>query len=380
MRGRRVDPLVIVGAILLAITLALTALGTRSSDQDHGRTASVYDEGPGGATTFRRLVEAMGARTTTLEGDRFAPRVQSATVMLMLRATEFVTVQDVAAVRAYLADGGTVVIAHDLELFVAPLLEAFDIRLAQVASSSTTRLSGALFLAPPAREIQSDGGRELRLGANWDAIGTDGRAPTIAMRTEGRGTLIVVGTLTPFLTDSIANADNARFAVGLVASAVATGGTVAFDEYHHGVHPAPSILALVERTWLGRALLFVLVVAFAYVALTGRRLGPPQPLDPRPPRSSLEYVRGFAGLVRRAGRQEIVRDRARRELHAGLARAVGLDPATPFARVVDRVREGSPSRAEEAGALDAQLQHRLRAHELVRTVARVASLLREEVS
>jgi hypothetical protein len=340
----------------------------------------VYDEGPGGATTFRRLVEAMGARTTTLEGDRFAPRVQSATVMLMLRATEFVTVQDVAAVRAYLADGGTVVIAHDLELFVAPLLEAFDIRLAQVASSSTTRLSGALFLTPPAREIQSDGGRELRLGANWDAIGTDGRAPTIAMRTEGRGTLIVVGTLTPFLTDSIANADNARFAVGLVASAVATGGTVAFDEYHHGVHPAPSILALVERTWLGRALLFVLVVAFAYVALTGRRLGPPQPLDPRPPRSSLEYVRGFAGLVRRAGRQEIVRDRARRELHAGLARAVGLDPATPFARVVDRVREGSPSRAEEAGALDAQLQHRLRAHELVRTVARVASLLREEVS
>jgi hypothetical protein len=200
------------------------------------------------------------------------------------------------------------------------------------------------------------------------------------MRTEGKGSLIVVGTIAPFLTDGLANADNARFAVALTAAALATGGSVAFDEYHHGVHPAANILALVQRTWLGRSLLFALVVTFAYVALTGRRLGPPQPLDPRPPRSSLEYIRGFAGLVRRAGRQEIVRDRARRELHAGLARAVGLDPATPFARVVDRIREGSAARAEEAALLDTRLQHRLREHELVRTVARVVSVLREEAS
>jgi len=200
------------------------------------------------------------------------------------------------------------------------------------------------------------------------------------MRTEGTGSLIVVGSVTPFLTESLANADNARFAVALTSAALAAGGSVAFDEYHHGAHPTPSILALVQRTWLGRSLLFVLVVAFAYVALNGRRLGPPQPLDPRPPRSSLEYVRGFAGLVRRAGRQEIVRDRARRELHAGLARAVGLDPATPFARVVDRIRETSPARADEAALLDAHLQQRLREPNLVRTVARVTSVLREEGS
>jgi hypothetical protein len=322
----------------------------------------------------------MGMRTTTIEGDRFDPRVQSAGVLFLLNATEFMTVQDVAAVRAYLRDGGTVVVAHDFEVFLQPLLEAFDVHLAQVAASSTTRLSGALFAATGAREIRSDGGRELRLGTGWDALGNDGRAPTVAMRTEGKGSLIVVGTVTPFLTESLANADNARFAVALTTAALATGGSVAFDEYHHGVHPAPNILALVQRTWLGRSLLLAFVVVFVYVALTGRRLGPPQPLDPRPPRSSLEYIRGFAGLVRRAGRQEIVRDRARRELHAGLARSIGLDPATPFARVVDRVREGSAARADEAALLDAQLQHRLREHELVRTVARVVSVLREEGS
>ena len=49
-------------------------------------------------------------------------------------------------------------------------------------------------------------------------------------------------------------------------------------------------------------------------------------------------------------------------------------------RVIDRVREDSPARAEEAAMLDAQLHLRLREHDLVRTVARVATLLRQEGS
>jgi hypothetical protein len=378
VRGRRIDPLVFAGIALLALTIGLTALGARPDEADHGLTASVYDEGGGGAATLRRLIDAMGIRTTTLEGDRFAPQIADESVLFMLRPSELVTVQDVAAVRAYVDAGGTVVIAHDFEPLIEPLLAGFDIGFGTTAATQTFRLSGALFGAPPAREIQSLAGRELRLGTAWDPVGTDGQAPTVAMRTEGRGTIVVVGTSTPFLTESIANADNAHFAVALAAAAFTANGAVAFDEYHHGVHPSPDILAVVERTWPGRALLFAGIVIFAYVALTGRRLGPPMPLDPRPPRSSLEYVRGFAGLVRRSGRQEIVRDRLLRELHQGLARRAGLDPATPFDRVVAQIGTVSATRAEEAAALDARLRRRLREAELVRTVAKVAALLREE--
>ena len=151
MKGRRLDPLVIIGAALLGLMLVLTAFATRSGDQNHGRTASVYDEGPGGAATLRRLIEALGVSTTTLEGDRFAPRIDTARVLFMLSASEPVTAQDIAAMRSYLRDGGTVVVAHDFELFLAPLLEGFDIHLAQGASSSTTHLAGPLFAAPPSR-------------------------------------------------------------------------------------------------------------------------------------------------------------------------------------------------------------------------------------
>ena len=378
MRRRRVDPLLAAGTVLLVLVLGLTALGSRPDEESRGITASVYDEGPGGAATFRRLVEALGVRTTTIEGDRFTPAVATARVLFLLHVSELVSPDDVAALRAYLSDGGTVVVAQDFEPLIEPLLATFDIQFAQGVTGSATRLEGPLFAAVPAHEIQVDTGRELRLGTAWDPIGTDDRAPTAALRVvEGGGRLIVVGTVTPFLSSGLALADNALFATDLALAGGA--GAVAFDEYHHGVHPAASILAVVERTWPGRALLFVMVVTFAFVALTGRRLGPPLPLDPRPPRSSLEYVRGFAGLVRRAGRQEIVRDRLRRELHVGLARAAGLDPAMPFATVVERVRDASPARADEASALDSLLRHRLREPELVRTVGRVTSLLREEV-
>jgi len=380
MRGRRIDPLLAAGAVLLVLVLGLTALGARPDDQPRGITASVYDEGPGGAATFRRLIEALGVHTTTIEGDRFAPSVATGRVLFILHVSELVSPDDVAALRAYLREGGTVVVAQDFELLIEPLLATFDVQLAQVSQSST-RLQGPLFAAVPAHEIHADAGRELRLGTAWDPIGTDDRAPTVGLRVvEGGGRLIVVGTVTPFISSGLALADNALFATDLALATRPSGESVVFDEYHHGVHPAASILAVVERTWPGRALVFVMVIAFAFVALTGRRLGPPLPLDPRPPRSSLEYVRGFAGLVRRAGRQEIVRDRLRRELHAGLARRAGLDPATPFETVVERVRDTSPARAAEAASLDAQLGRRLREHDLVRTVGRVASLLREEGS
>jgi hypothetical protein len=144
------------------------------------------------------------------------------------------------------------------------------------------------------------------------------------------------------------------------------------------VHPSPDLLAVIERTWPGRALLFLGLVFFLYLLLGGRRLGPTLPLDARPPRSSLEYVRGFAGLVRRSGHGEIARRRLRRDLHGGLARATGLDPETPFERLVAALETSDPARAAEAQMLDRALAGRLREADLVRSVARIERVIRPE--
>jgi len=100
------------------------------------------------------------------------------------------------------------------------------------------------------------------------------------------------------------------------------------------------------------------------------------PLDPRPARSSLEYIRGFAGLVRRSGRGEIARRRLRHDLRSGLARALGLDPAMPFDRVLATLAAADRERAAEARAVDDALGRRLREDQLLRTVGQIERLVK----
>jgi hypothetical protein len=199
---------------------------------------------------------------------------------------------------------------------------------------------------------------------------TDGRA-FVALAREGSGSLIVVGSVAPFLTSGLGGADNGRFALALAAPAIARGRAVAFDEYHHGVHPTTDVLVLLTRTWPGRALVFVGVVLFLYLVATSRRLGPAIPLDPRPPRSSLEYIRGFAGLVRRSGHGEIARRRLRRELRTALARELGVDPETPVGEIVAEIATTDRERAARVGALDEALARPLRDDVLLRTVREI---------
>jgi len=216
-----------------------------------------------------------------------------------------------------------------------------------------------------------DRGATLGLGDRWSPVARVGEQTIAAMTREGRGTVVLVSSLAPFVNALLGEGDNSRFALSLAASGFGAGRSVGFDEYHHGAHPSPELLAVLERTWLGRALLVVAGIVFVYLLWSGRRFGPPLPADPRPPRSSLDYVRGFAGLVRRSGRDEIARDRLRRDLRVGLAARYGLDPTTGFDRVLATADANEPTVAAEARAIDAALTRRLRDAELLRTVARI---------
>ena len=89
-RLRRIHPLYYLAIVLFIATLAASAL---TSDTSGGvaRSASVYDQGPGGTAALRKYLDAMGASTTTLQGDTFAPDPQQVGVLFMLGASEPVT-------------------------------------------------------------------------------------------------------------------------------------------------------------------------------------------------------------------------------------------------------------------------------------------------
>lgn len=371
MKRPRIEPLYIASAVLLLLTVVVVlALGSGPAGTE-SRSGSAYDESQGGAAALRRLVTSLGATARTIEGSAFDPG--DAKVLLLIGASELVTEGDVARIRDFVRTGGTAVVATDLGLAEGSLLSAYGIRVAGVAAPGRHDLASAAFADPPARSLVIDRGVTLA-GANADVIATDGRSPLVVAVREGSGLLVVSGSTWPFLSGGLADGDNARAVLALLRPALG-GRTLAFDEYHHGVHPSSDLLVLVERTWPGRALIFIAVVTLLYLALSGRRLGPPIPLTVRPARSSLEYVRSFAGLVRRSGRGEIARRRLRADLRTGLARGLGLDPATPFDRVLVALAARDPDRAARARAADEALARPLRDAELLRTVGTIEQLL-----
>ena len=364
---RRVHPLYLVSALLVVVTLVFILVQT-TAPSSGGRTASAYDNGPGGAGALRRYLESMGATTATLQGSAFTPG--GARVLFILGASELVSPDDAARARAFVRGGGTLVLATERGLFERPLLDLYGVTVAGVAAPGTHDLVPAVFADPPARALSIDEGVTLALPAAATPLAGDRASAVIGAVRDGAGLAVFVGSLRPFLGDGLGDADNARLVLGLVRPALG-GATVAFDEYHHGFHPSSDVLVLLQQTWPGRALVFLALVVLGYLVLSGRRLGPAVPLDTRPARSSLEYIRGFAGLVRRSGHGEIARRRLRADLQHGLARAFGLDPATPFDRVLVRVASADPARAAEARALDDALARPLREDALLRTVAQI---------
>src|SRR5439155_809783 len=206
-------------------------------------------------------------------------------------------------VRRFVSAGGTAVLATDAGLLDRPLLDMFDVHVAGALGPGEYPIGGIAFSDPPASKVSLDRGVTLTLGPGRVPLASALGRAFVGMAPAGRGALIVVGTVAPFLNGQLGIADNGRFALAL---ALSEGRSVAFDEYHHGYHPTDDALVLLERTWPGRALVLAAVAIFLYLVLTGRHLGLPIPLDPRPPRSSLEYIRGFAGLVRRSGHDEAV--------------------------------------------------------------------------
>jgi hypothetical protein len=374
---RRVHPLYYLALVLFIAALVASVL-TADTSGGVSRSASVYDAGPGGTAALRRYLGAMGASTTTVQGDTFAADPSQIGVLFMLGPSEAFTQLDAAAVRRFVTGGGTAVLATDAGFFEEPLLDMFDVHVAGALGPGRYPVGGVAFADPPAHAIALDRGVSLAFGPGRVPLASASGRTIVALAREGSGSLIVVGSVAPFLTAELGEADNGRFALALAAPAIADRRLVAFDEYHHGVHPTTDVLVLMTRTWPGRALVFAGVAFFLYLVTSGRRLGPAIPLDPRPPRSSLEYIRGFAGLVRRSGHGEIARRRFRRELRSALARELGQDPETPLDEVIAELAATDRDRAARARSLDEALARPLRDDALLRTVREIGLVIGTE--
>ena len=148
-RLRRVHPLYYVALVLFIVALGLTAI-TSSPSGGPSRSASVYDQGRGGAAALRKFFDAMGISTVTVQGDAFTIDTRSVAVLFILGPTEAVTPADAAEVRRFVSAGGTAVLATDAGLLDRPLLDVFDVHVAGALGPGEYPIGGIAFSDPPA--------------------------------------------------------------------------------------------------------------------------------------------------------------------------------------------------------------------------------------
>jgi hypothetical protein len=258
---------------------------------------SSYSGQPDGALAVYAWFDALGGRTLRLQDLVLDESQPTSLVVLQPERPLDSTAHD--AFDGVAQRGGTLVVAGDslpwllytrsLGVVVEPLR----------ASVSSARTPDGLAFPFVAR---------YRLGAAASQpllVTEDGEI--VALRTAYKGgSLLVIASPEPLTNAALGRAPAARFVYREIISP-SLGGTLTFDEVHHSFAPAAagtkSINQLLFDTAPGRAIVYAALLTFAFLALRGRRLGPPLPA--RPPtetrRTMYEHVQMLAGLYRRAG-------------------------------------------------------------------------------
>jgi hypothetical protein len=149
-----------------------------------------------------------------------------------------------------------------------------------------------------------------------------GAVPVVLDYRFGKGRVIAWSDAYPLVNHTLRRSRGALLFARTAADA-AKGGTLWFDEYHHGFSSGGGTLAgltrFLARQGAGHAALQVAVALLGLLLLFGRRFGAPLPPPPTRRRSPLEHVDALAGAYRQAGAAQT----ARRLLMAGLARRLG---------------------------------------------------------
>jgi signal recognition particle receptor subunit beta len=179
---------------------------------------------------------------------------------------------------------------------------------------------------------------------------TDGHTVMVGARV-GAGRAYVLGSPYP-LSNSGLRADGPQrsdaYALVLAVLERARGGRIGFDEVHHGEgNPATGAAAILDGP-IGVAGGLAAAVVFAYLLLSGRRLGGAVPAgDPSRVPSAGDFVTDMARLYERSRIRGAVAWRYAEELKQRVGAAAGLEPGLDDDTFVQRISGHGAERAAE---------------------------------
>ncbi|MHB0913120.1 MAG: DUF4350 domain-containing protein [Armatimonadota bacterium] len=173
----------------------------------------------------------------------------------------------------------------------------------------------------------------------------DEKGPIAAYSSWGRGGVLVLSDSWLLSNRGIAQGDNLLLAL----NAAGHGGTVTFDEYHHGYGVGEGVMSLIGRpAKYGIAqLLAAFLVLFLAVA---PRFGKPVPLA-EGGRQRSEYLGSLSSLFARAKATDVVKDELTRKFREDVARSLGVRPSAEAEEVLAAVESARPEMADRFARL-----------------------------
>jgi hypothetical protein len=207
-----------------------------------------------------------------------------------------------------------------------------------------------VFEQPAVRRVvvEATGGLLLREPGWTPLLGdpAEGGRIVAAAAPRGRGRVYALASAHPLTNAGLGQADDAALARRLLAD-LPPGGTVVFDEYHHGLTEHGTLMArLLGEPW-GWAALYAAGLTFAYLALSGRRFGrvAPELVWPRP-RPGGEHAVTLATLLRQGGHRGWLRQQYLLQLRRALGARFGVPADLPAPRFAEAIGLRRPEAAE----------------------------------
>jgi hypothetical protein len=332
----------IVILVLAAVVAAELASSTVSGLAGHGSGASgpssSYDSGSTGTEGFAQLLSERGQRVDRLTSSLGASPLPADSTVFVLDPTSW-SEADTNALEAALSHGDRVVLGGRLP--ASGVLRALlGVTAAPMWQPAVAGATHPVVDLPEVRGVQA----VLATGVGTYVVAPGGpgepapllRGPggVLALVAEGRGTLVLLASSSPLQNGSLGQADDAAFALDLVAP----GSTTVFDEYDHGFGRAGRGLAGLPASWRWGLGLVVLAVV-VWVLSAARRFGPAEAPERITVPARVRYVDAMATLLATRPPEQVavavapVRDEARRRLR----RRLGLPPDVPDEAVMARL-------------------------------------------
>jgi len=354
---------ILLGGVVVAIAIVVMLRGTATGDSPEHSSAS--DAG-NGTSALRLYAESLGHGTGSVEGDYALP--SSPALMFVFRPTTGYSNAESQQVDTWLRAGNVVVYATEER---DPQLDAqFGLHLSSVSVDASARAAAPIFGSVSTLSGAGSAAAFKPLASQVPLL-RNVHGDVLAVRMAvGSGQLIAMTDPLVLCNGYLRLADNGRFAADLIAL-TPNGGSVLFDEFHHGqiAGNVPTATAWVLTPW-GAALALAVIIIVAGIALRGRAFGPPIPLRQAADRSSAEYAAAVGSLLHRTGARRVTLETLLSATRRSLAERVGLGSETPSGQLLETIAQRSPAAATELSRAEAELPSAVTSEAAVLDMAR----------